>query len=94
MVGFVGQIQFGEQLVDPGIVLGQTEITGLQTQNLAHRKERVEHQFLRYHPQGTARGAIIVARIVTQNTDSAGILAAQTSHAGNQRGFTGTVGAQ
>ena len=94
MIGFIGEIKLGQELINPGIVLFNPEITRLEAQNFTHRKERIKHQFLRHNPERTARCAVITAGVMPQNADITGSLTAKPCHAGNQRCFTGTIGAQ
>ena len=50
-VGLVGQAQVVQQLVDPGIVIAQTEIAGLEAQHFAHGEKGVVDQLLRHHAE-------------------------------------------
>src|SRR5437764_11535210 len=50
-VGACGEVEVMQDLVDPGVVVADAEITGLYLERLAHRKERIENQLLRYDAQ-------------------------------------------
>ena len=53
----VRQIQALDDLVDPGVVVAQTEVARLDAQRLAHSEERIEHQFLRHDAERSAARA-------------------------------------
>ena len=42
---FAGEIKMREDFVDPGIVIANAEIAGLELERLAYREERVEDNF-------------------------------------------------
>ena len=90
-VGLVGQVEVVHHLVDPGIVVFQAKVTGLQAQRFAHGEERVEHQFLRHHAQLLARGAEIADHIVAVDLDRAGVRPDQAGDDGNQGGLAGAI---
>ena len=83
-----------EDLVDPVVVATNPEVAGLDPQRLAHREERVEHQFLRYHAELAARIAIIRDDVVPHHSDVARIDPDEPGQGRNQRGLAGAVGAQ
>ena len=47
--------RLSQQFVDPGVVVLDAEVAGLDAQRLAHGEERIEHQFLRHHAELPAR---------------------------------------
>jgi hypothetical protein len=63
-------------------------------ERFAHREKGVEHQFLRYHPELSARSTIVGLDIVAHHAEAAGIGAHQPGQGGNQGGLAGAVGAE
>jgi hypothetical protein len=89
-----GQIQVGENLVDPAFVVANSKITGLNAQGLTYRKERVKNEFLWHHPEQAPGGAVIADHIMSHHDQFAGTWARETGQAGNQGSLAGTVGPQ
>ena len=65
----VGQAQVGEQLVDPGVVVAQAEVAGLDLQHFARGEEWVEHQLLRHYAEHAARRRVEDADLPSQSDD-------------------------
>src|SRR5882762_6088096 len=63
-LGFRREVEVLHHLLDPGAVVVDAEITGLEAQRLAYRKEGIEYQFLWHDPERTARSAILHEHIV------------------------------
>jgi hypothetical protein len=61
-VGLGREVEVGEDLVDPVVVVADAEVAGLDAQRFAHRKERIEDQFLRHHTEQTARSPVVRRR--------------------------------
>jgi hypothetical protein len=76
-VGLGRQPEVLEDLVYPRVVVANAEVAGLDSERFAHREEGVEHQFLRHHPEVTARGTIVGLDIVAHHAKAAGIGAHQ-----------------
>ena len=55
-----------QQLVEPGAVLFNTEVSRLKLQGFAHREKRIEHQFLGNDTQKPARFAVVGDDVVTR----------------------------
>jgi hypothetical protein len=80
-VGLGREIQVGENLVDPVVIVANSEVAGLYAQGLAHREERVKDQFLRHHAQQTAGSAVVGDDVVTHHDQLAGIRAGEAGQA-------------
>ena len=93
-VGLVGEVEAGEDLVDPGVVAADAEITRLQAQRFAHGEEGVEHQFLRHHAKLAPRLAVVGHHVVTHHRQRALVDPRQTGQCGDQRGLAGAIGAE
>src|SRR5438552_2234459 len=72
----------------------QTEVTRLDSQRLAHAEEWIEHQFLRYDAQCTARRAIVTDDIVSHHERAPATRACQTGDDRNERRFSRAVRAK
>ncbi len=79
-------------LLDPRAVVAHPEITGLDTQGLAHGKERIEDEFLRHDPQGTARLSVIRAYVVAHDAGRTPIGAHKARKNADQSSLAGPVG--
>ena len=93
-IGFVRQAQTLEDFIDPGIVMTQAVITGLQAQNFANGEKRIEHQFLRYDPQCSPCSAKIAFNIVSHDRGPTGTCTDEPGNDRNQRGFARAVRSQ
>ena len=93
-VRLVRQIQPLDDLVDPGIVVAQTEVARLDAQGLAHGEERIEHQFLRHHAERAPRDAVVGHHVVAHDTQRAAVGARQAGQDADQRGLAGAVRAR
>ena len=93
-VGLGGQVEVGENLVDPVIVLADAEVAGLDAQRLAHLEEGVENQFLRHDAEQAARRAVITDDIVAEHLEGARIGAHQPRQRRDQCRLAGAVGAE
>jgi hypothetical protein len=93
-IGLVGQTEAVQQFVDPGIVVLDPEVAGLEAQGLADIEEGVEHQFLRHDAQATARLREITLHVVPlhQHPPLAG--ARQTGQDADQGGLAGAIGSE
>ena len=49
------EIQVLDDLVDPGVVVAQTEVARLDPQRFAHGEERIEDELLRHDAERAAR---------------------------------------
>ena len=93
-VSLVRQIEVGEDLIDPGIVVAKAKVTGLDTQGLPHREEGIEDQFLRYDAKQAPRFPILTDDIAAEDGKRACIGSGKSGEAGNQCCFSGTIGAE
>ena len=93
-VSLVRQIEVGEDLIDPGIVVAKAEVAGLDTQGLAHREEGIEDQFLRHDAQQAPRFPILADDIAAEDGKPARIGPCQPGKAGNQGGLSGAIGTE
>ena len=93
-VGLRREVEVVHHLVDPAVVAADAEIPGLQAQRLAHGEERVEHQFLRHHPEQPARAAVVPGDVRAENAYRAGIGPCQARDHIDQRGLARAVGAE
>ena len=66
-IGLRSQIEVMQDLVDPRIVVGETEVACLNPERFANGEKRVEHQFLRHHSEEPPRPAIIGHHVVPQH---------------------------
>ena len=88
------QIEIGQNLVNPGIVVADAEISRLDAQGFSDSEEGIEHQFLRHYPEFAPRIAVIGANIVAHDFERSGIGANQAGQGGDERGFASTVGSE
>ena len=92
--GLVSQAQAFQQLVNPGVIVFDTEIAGLDAQHLAHVKKGIKHQFLGYHTQLAAGIGKVALHIAAQHADGTARGARQTRQNADHGGFTRTIGAK
>ena len=83
-----------QDLVDPGIVVADAEISRLYLQRLANGEERVEHQFLRHDAEKPSRIAIVGDDVVAEDASLAGIGVGQAREDRDQSGLAGAVGSE
>ena len=93
-IGFVGQAEVFQQLVDPVIIAMNAEIAALDPHQFAHIEERIEDQFLRHDAQGAAGFGIVAHDIMAQHRHLPTAGLSQTGEDADQAGLAGTVGAQ
>ena len=93
-IGLGGQVQVRHQFINPGIVVTQPEIAGLDAQGFTHCKERIKHQFLRHHAKVAAAVAIRAHHIVAHHGHAAAVAAGQAGHGANQGGLASPIGAK
>ena len=93
-IGLGTQVQVGDHLVDPGVVVPQSEIAGLDPQRLAYREERIEHQLLGNHSEAAARQAIVARHVMAHHGHAARAGPGQPGHDRDQRRLARPVGAE
>ena len=93
-VGLVGQAQAIQQLVNPGVVVLDTEVAGLDAQGLAHIEKGVKHQLLRHHAQAAAGGGKVFLHIVTQDAGRTAAGPGQAREHADHGGFARAIGAE
>src|SRR5512132_1798790 len=74
-----------EELVDPGAVVAQAKIAGLDFQRLAHGEEGIEHELLRNDAERAARAAVIGDDVVSLDSGATAIGACQPRDDRNER---------
>src|SRR3569833_3100295 len=94
LVGMLGKIEVMHDLVDPAVVVLETKVAGLDAQGLAHVEEGIVDQFLRHHPERTARLAIVAHNVMAHDGSLAGIGTGESGEDGYQRRLAGAVGPQ
>ena len=90
----VGQPQTFQQLVNPGVIVFDAKVAGLQAQGFAHIEERVKHQFLRHHPQLLARGGKVFLHMLAHDRDMAATGLGQTGKQADEGGLARAIGAE
>jgi hypothetical protein len=93
-IGLVGQAQAFQQLVNPGIVVTDAEVTGLKPQRLAHIEKGVKHQLLRHHAKFAAGLGIVGLHVAAHHFDIATAGAREARQNADHGGFACTIGAQ
>ena len=83
-----------EDFVDPGVVVANAEIAGLDCERFAHGEERIEHELLRHDAQRAARIAVVGDDVVAQHPRRAGVGAGQPREDRDQRRLARAVRSQ
>jgi hypothetical protein len=81
-----------QNLVDPGIVVAQTEVACLNPERFANGEKGIEHQLLRHHPEAPACPAIIGHNVVTEHARRPAVSAGKPGDDRDQRRLARTVG--
>jgi hypothetical protein len=89
-----GEVQAGQDFVDPVVVMSDAEVAGLDAQHLADSEEGVEHQFLGHHPELAAGRPVVRHHIVAHHRQIAAVAAQQARQGRDEGGLAGAVGAQ
>ena len=69
--GLRREVEVVQDLVDPGAVVADAEIAGLDLERLAHGEERVEHELLRHDAERAPRRAVVGDDVVAEDARGA-----------------------
>ncbi|MNV46882.1 hypothetical protein D3C71_1387280 [compost metagenome] len=93
-VGLVCEAQVLQQLVNPGVVVLDTEVAGLETQCLAHVEKRIEHQLLGHHAQLASRIGKVRLHVTALHQHPSLRGTCQASQNADEGGFASPIGTE
>ena len=93
-VGLRGEIEVVQDLVDPRVVVAQTEVARLDPERFANGEKRIENELLRHDPEEPPGPAIIGDHVVTEHSRRAAVSAGEPGDDRDQRGLAGAVGTE